>query len=240
LEPKLIPRLRLSGGTISINGIDISTLGLTTLRQAISMVPQDAHLFAGSLRSQLDPFDKHTDETLWAAMRSACLLEAQVESDTQCGDEVTSEKSDNDVNQRQQSSAEGHRKRFNLDTTIESGGSNLSVGERSLVSLARAIVKDSQIVVIDEATASVDPFTDSRIQSTIRTEFRGKTLLVIAHRLSTVIGYDRILVMNDGKVDAFGTPMELWAAGGIFGEMCNHSKLCLEDIEKAQEDIRTG
>ncbi|KAK4699731.1 hypothetical protein P7C70_g6527, partial [Phenoliferia sp. Uapishka_3] len=179
--------VELSGGTISIDGVNIANIGLEDLRQRIAIIPQDAVLFGGDLRTNLDPFGLYDDVVLWSALRRAGLVER---------DDATA----------QPSEKEGET-RFNLDTPIEDEGSNLvrtitspeprhpklmvssrlhlaekSVGERSLVSLARALAKDSQIVVLDEATANVDYETDSKVQRTISEEFRGKTLLCIAHR----------------------------------------------------------
>lgn len=124
--------------------------------------------------------------------------------------------------------------RFSLDTEVEDGGENLSHGQRSLLSLARALVKDSQIVVLDEATASVDLDTDSKIQETIVREFAHKTLLCIAHRLRTVIGYDRILVLEQGEILEFDTVLSLYRKEGAFHKMCVASNITEADIIKAQ------
>ncbi|KAK4049155.1 hypothetical protein OIV83_004300 [Microbotryomycetes sp. JL201] len=187
--------VELTSGRISIDGIDISKIGLTQLRDKLAIIPQDALLFNGTLRSNLDPFSVYEDRVLWDALRRAWLVERET---------------------LDQADRAGASSKFSLDTPIEDEGSNLSVGERSLVSLARALVKDSKIVVLDEATASVDAETDQRIQATIVNEFADKTLLVIAHRLRTVISYDRILVMSHGKVEAFDTPLNLFDEHGTF------------------------
>lgn len=109
-----------------------------------------------------------------------------------------------------------------------------SVGERSLVSLARALVKDSKVVVLDEATASVDAETDSRIQSTIRSEFKDKTLLVVAHRIRTIVNYDRVLVMANGQLESFDTPLALFDQGGTFHSLCVQSGISREEISGSQ------
>ncbi|KAM0786475.1 hypothetical protein ACM66B_001934 [Microbotryomycetes sp. NB124-2] len=203
--------VELSSGRISIDGIDISKIGLTQLRDKLAIIPQDALLFNGTLRSNLDPFSVYEDRTLWDALRRAWLVERE-ESD---GLDRTGQNGN----------------KFNLDMPIEDEGGNLSVGERSLVSLARALVKDSKIVVLDEATASVDAETDKKIQDTIVNEFADKTLLVIAHRLRTVISYDKILVMSHGQVEAFDTPLRLYDEHGTFHSLCVQSGISREDIE---------
>ncbi|CDO74908.1 hypothetical protein BN946_scf184988.g15 [Trametes cinnabarina] len=212
--------VELTSGSITIDGIDISKIGLKDLRSKISIIPQDPLLFSGTIRSNLDPFNLYSDAQLWDALRRSFLVEPSKaeEAGTDGTDTPTS--------------------RFNLETVIESEGSNLSVGERSLLSLARALVKDSQVVVLDEATASVDLETDSKIQQTIQTQFRHKTLLCIAHRLRTIISYDRILVMDAGKIAEFDTPVNLFKKpGGIFRTMCERSGITLEEIERSRARI---
>ncbi|EIW69200.1 hypothetical protein TREMEDRAFT_44369 [Tremella mesenterica DSM 1558] len=208
--------VELTSGRIIIDGVDISKLGLNTLRSRIAIIPQDPVLFSGTLRSNLDPFDQHPDATLYDALRRACLIEDDAESMTEKTPGRTSQG------------------RFTLDMPVEDEGMNLSVGERSLVSLARALVKNAQIVVLDEATAAVDLETDYKIQQTIHREFKGKTLLCIAHRLRTIISWDRILVMNAGQVEDFDTPLTLFDAGGMFRSMCERSGITREEIEKAR------
>ncbi|EIW68338.1 hypothetical protein TREMEDRAFT_32323 [Tremella mesenterica DSM 1558] len=197
----------LSSGSISIDDLDISKIGLNDLRSTVSIIPQDPLLFSGTLRSNIDPFHTRTDLELYDTLKRAHLVSSDSSLDGQ---------------------SQGNR--FTLDTVIEEEGGNLSVGERSLVSLARALVRGTKILVLDEATASVDVDTDSKIQETIRTEFKDKTLLCIAHRLRTILSYDRILVMSDGQVAEFDTPMNLYRLGGIFHEMCIKSSLTEDDI----------
>lgn len=193
----------LLSGAITIDGIDIATLGLKTLREAISIIPQDPVLFSGTLRSNLDPFEEHNDSDLHDALERAGLAG-----------------------------------RFALDAKIDTGGSNLSIGERSLISLARAFVRRAPITVLDEATAAVDLQTDLAIQHAIRAECRRthQTLLGIAHRLRTVIGWDKILVMDAGQVAEFASPLDLWDAGGIFRSMCEQSDITRAEIVRAQEE----
>lgn len=214
--------VELSSGSISIDGVDISTIGLKDLRSKISIIPQDPLLFSGTMRSNLDPFSQHSDVELWDALQRSCLLDSSITS-------------------KQSSSIDGVKSeqaptsRYGLDSTIESEGANLSVGERSLLSLARALVKDCKVVVLDEATASVDLDTDNKIQHTIQTEFQDRTLLCIAHRLRTIISYDRILVLDAGLVAEFDTPSNLFKMeGGVFRGMCERSNISLKDIETSR------
>lgn len=131
------------------------------------------------------------------------------------------------------------RTRFNLDTPVESEGQNLSVGERALLSLARALVNDSKIIILDEATASTDAVTDAKIQETIRREFTDKTVLCIAHRLRTIISFDKILVMDAGTCKEYAEPLELFCKeDSLFRSLCNKSDITLEDIQNAQEQAR--
>ncbi|KZP16437.1 ABC protein [Athelia psychrophila] len=203
----------LTSGSITIDGIDISTIGLKDLRSKISIIPQDPLLFSGTIRSNLDPFSLYTDAYLWDALHKSYLTTKAPDVDTEY-----------------EKSSEIPVSRYTLDTVIECEGANLSVGERSLLSLARALVKDSRVVIMDEATASVDLETDNKIQKTIQ-DLQGRTLLTIAHRLRTVISYDRILVLDAGMVVEFGAPLELFAKqGGIFRSMCEQSSISLEDF----------
>ncbi|EJD45804.1 ABC transporter [Auricularia subglabra TFB-10046 SS5] len=216
--------VELSGGSIKIDDIDISTLGLQDLRKQVAIIPQEPLLFSGTMRSNLDPFGEHDDAHLWDAMRRAHLVDEQTKPlpSEDHGDDATAVGARTPVN------------RFTLDTPIDDEGSNLSVGQRSLVSLARALVKNSRVLVLDEATASVDYETDARIQETIATEFKDRTILCIAHRLRTILGYDRIMVLSEGQIAELGTPMELFDnPDGIFRGMCERSSITFEDIRLA-------
>ncbi|KAI6025624.1 P-loop containing nucleoside triphosphate hydrolase protein [Pisolithus orientalis] len=210
--------VELSSGSIVLDGIDISTLGLKDLRTKISIIPQDPLLFSGTIRSNLDPFSKYDDAKLWDALHRSCLIDPPSAKDGEC-----------------ESGEEMRTDRYTLDSTIESEGTNLSVGERSLLSLARALVKGCKVVVLDEATASVGLETDHKIQNTIKTEFRDCTLLCIAHRLRTIISYDCVLVMDAGMVAEFDTPYNLYQKeGGLFHGMCERSNITLKDIEASR------
>ncbi|KAF7773337.1 hypothetical protein Agabi119p4_5504 [Agaricus bisporus var. burnettii] len=196
-------------GQITIDGIDIGKIGLRDLRTKLSIIPQDPLLFSGTVRAALDPFNIYDDARLWDALRRSSLLNS------------------NDKEQEVQTP-------ITLDTVIEPEGANLSAGERSLLSLARALVRDSKIVILDEATASVDLETDRIIQHTITTEFNGRTLLCIAHRLRTILNYDRILVLDAGRVAEYDTPETLFQKEtGIFRNLCEGSNITLEDIRES-------
>ncbi|KLU91374.1 hypothetical protein MAPG_09895 [Magnaporthiopsis poae ATCC 64411] len=202
-----------SGGRILIDGVDISTIGLGDLRSRLAIIPQDPTLFKGTVRSNLDPFDEHSDLELWDALRQANLVE-----------------------QQQQQQQPSRSPTIHLDSTVEEEGLNFSLGQRQLMALARALVRGSRIIVCDEATSSVDMETDAKIQATMATGFRGRTLLCIAHRLRTVIGYDRICVMDQGRIAELDGPLELWRrGGGIFRGMCDRSGIREEDIIAAKQ-----
>ena len=199
--------VELSGGSISIDGVNIATVGLKDLRTRLAIIPQDPTLFLGTIRSNLDPFNEHTDLELWSALRQSDLVGP---------DENLSDKTHG---------------RIHLDGVVEEEGLNFSLGQRQLMALARALVRGSQIIVCDEATSSVDMETDQKIQRTIQMGFKGKTLLCIAHRLKTIINYDRICVMDQGRIAELDTPLRLWENGGIFRGMCDRSGIRREDFE---------
>ncbi|KAI9463349.1 ABC transporter [Lactarius psammicola] len=230
----LFRMVELVSGSISIDGVDISKLGLNDVRKAISIIPQDSTLFSGTLRSNLDPFGQHDDARLWDALRRSYLVE-----ETKRISAVKPEL-DGEEEQLGTGATTPNAPRFTLDSTIEEEGSNLSVGQRSLVSLARALVKDSKILILDEATASVDYETDRKIQETIANEFRDRTILCIAHRLRTIISYDRICVLDDGKIVEFDAPEVLYAQDGLFRGMCERSSITLEDIRGARKEREAG
>ena len=152
--------VELSAGTIEIDGVDISSIGTHDLRSKLAIIPQDPTLFRGTVRSNLDPLNQHSDLEMWAALRQANLV---------ADDEV--------------SAADGGTGRVTLDGVVDEEGRNFSHGQRQLMALARALVRGSRIIVCDEATSSVDIETDRKIQRAIVQGFEGRTLLCIAHRL---------------------------------------------------------
>jgi ATP-binding cassette subfamily C (CFTR/MRP) protein 1 len=168
-------------GLIDIDGVDISKIGLHDLRNKLTIIPQDPVLFSGSLRMNLDPFNKHSDQELWQVLELSNL----------------------------KLFVNGLEK--GLLHEISEGGENLSVGQRQLVCLARALLRKTKVLILDEATAAVDLETDDLIQSTIRTEFKDCTVLTIAHRLNTIMDYDQIMVLDRGELMEFNTPDALLA-----------------------------
>ncbi|KAI9496002.1 hypothetical protein BDB00DRAFT_811355 [Zychaea mexicana] len=192
--------MEATSGRICIDGVDISKIGLEDLRSRLTIIPQDPVLFSGTLRSNLDPFDQHDEAELWAAMKRSHLIDLR---------------DDNDANDN---------KNVTLDSPVTENGSNWSQGQRQLIALARALVKKSSLIILDEATSSVDFDTDHKIQQTIREEFVDSSLLCIAHRIRTVADYDRILVLDHGKVIEFDTPYNLInREDGVFKQMCERS-----------------
>ncbi|GFO38362.1 canalicular multispecific organic anion transporter 1 [Plakobranchus ocellatus] len=188
--------IEAAGGSIVIDDVDISTIGLHDLREALTILPQDPVLFSGTVRFNLDPFDRHSDEAIWKALDHAHLGDSVRELPGQ------------------------------LEYVCEEGGQNLSVGQRQLMCLARSLLRKTRILVLDEATAAVDLETDTLLQETIRTEFKDCTVLTVAHRLNTVIDYDKILVLSNGKILEFGSPSELLSkTTGTFYSMAKESGL---------------
>ncbi|KAM7188324.1 P-loop containing nucleoside triphosphate hydrolase protein [Naviculisporaceae sp. PSN 640] len=234
--------VEISGGKITIDGLDISTIGLHDLRSRLAIIPQDPTLFRGTVRSNLDPFEEHTDLELWSALRQADLVqdEAPVQSQgqTTSGSSSSGDLAITHVDNTTPQQPQQQQGRIHLDSVVEEDGLNFSLGQRQLMALARALVRGSQIIVCDEATSSVDMETDDKIQATMAKGFKGKTLLCIAHRLRTIIGYDRICVMDKGRIAEMDTPLELWMnEGGIFRGMCDRSGIRVEDIRGAREAL---
>ncbi|GFS16304.1 multidrug resistance-associated protein 4 [Elysia marginata] len=184
-------RLAEPEGELTIDGVSIHSLGLHDLRKVISIIPQDPVLFTGSVRRNLDPFDEYSDSQLWTALEEVQLKEA-----------ITSNPD-------------------SLYMEVTEGGSNFSAGQRQLMCLARAVLGNTRILLIDEATANVDPITDELIQQTIRSKFKTCTVLTVAHRLHTIIDSDRIMVLDAGEIVEMDTPFELLTGreNGVFYSM---------------------
>ncbi|KAJ3317577.1 Multidrug resistance-associated protein 6, partial [Blyttiomyces sp. JEL0837] len=181
-----------SKGQVVIDGVDVSTIGLHTLRNRLQIIPQDPVLFTGTIRSNIDATNKHTDAEIWDALTIVGLKEYVSEL------------------------------ALRLDAPVTENGENLSLGQRQLLTLARAICARPKILVMDEASSAVDAAADSLIVDSIRTHFKDATVISIAHRLNTVAGFDRILVLDDGRVVEFDSPANLLRMeGGIFKGLVN-------------------
>ncbi|XP_060528661.1 multidrug resistance-associated protein 1-like [Cylas formicarius] len=188
--------IEAADGKIKIDGIDVADIGLHSLRSRLTIIPQDAILFSGTLRINLDPYDAHSDEDVWKVLELA------------------------------------HLKPFvktlpaGLSYKINEGGENLSVGQRQLICLARALLRKTKVLILDEATAAVDLETDDLIQKTIRKEFDNSTVLTIAHRLNTIMDSDRVLVLDKGRIAEFDSPEKLLEnKTSIFFGMCKDAGL---------------
>ncbi|XP_044275917.1 ATP-binding cassette sub-family C member 3 isoform X3 [Varanus komodoensis] len=182
-------------GEIKIDGLRIADIGLHDLRSKLTIIPQDPVLFSGTLRMNLDPFNKYSDEEIWNALELSHLKRFVSSQPTM------------------------------LDYECAEGGENLSVGQRQLVCLARALLRKTRILILDEATAAIDLETDDLIQMTIRTQFEDCTVLTIAHRLNTIMDYTRVLVLDKGTIAEFDTPSRLIASRGIFYGMAKDAGL---------------
>ncbi|XP_058218895.1 ABC transporter C family member 3-like [Rhododendron vialii] len=168
-----------AAGQILIDGINISSIGLHDLRSRLSIIPQDPTMFEGTVRSNLDPLEEYTDERIWEAL-DKCQL----------GDEV-------------------RKKEGKLDSAVTENGENWSMGQRQLVCLGRVLLKKSKVLVLDEATASVDTATDNLIQQTLKQHFSDCTVLSIAHRITTVVDSDMVLLLDNGLIEEHDSPTKL-------------------------------
>ncbi|XP_064236112.1 multidrug resistance-associated protein 1-like isoform X2 [Aotus nancymaae] len=191
-----------AGGKIIIDGIDISTIGLHDLRSKLNIIPQHPILFSGTLQMNLDPLNKYSDSKLWKVLE-LCHLKEFVQS--------LPEK---------------------LLYEISEGGENLSVGQRQLLCLARALLRKTKILILDEATASIDFETDKLVQTTIRKEFSDCTILTIAHRLQSIIDSDRVLVLDSGRIVEFEAPQKLIWQKGLFYEMTTEAGITQDSRTK--------
>jgi ABC-type multidrug transport system fused ATPase/permease subunit len=168
-----------AAGEIRIDGINILTIGLHDLRSRLSIIPQEPTMFEGTVRSNLDPLEEYADDQIWEAL-DKCQL----------GDEI-------------------RKKELKLDSPVSENGQNWSVGQRQLVCLGRVLLKRSKVLILDEATASVDTATDTLIQETLRQHFSGCTVITIAHRISSVIDSDMVLLLDQGLIEEHDSPARL-------------------------------
>mmetsp|Transcript_40055 Transcript_40055/g.94049 ORF Transcript_40055/g.94049 Transcript_40055/m.94049 type:complete len:488 (-) Transcript_40055:503-1966(-) len=193
----LLRLVEIESGSIRIDGVSIRSVGLGLLRSKIAVIPQDPTLFSGTIRSNLDPFSDYTDERLLEVLERVGLR------NTPTGQARAS-----------------HSAVESLSDDVSEGGSNFSVGQRQLIVIARALLCRAAIVIMDEATSSVDVETDLRIQRIMRTEFIDATCIIIAHRLNTIMDSDYILVMDDGRAAEFDAPSNLVKRpGGAFKKL---------------------
>ncbi|KAG0140699.1 hypothetical protein CROQUDRAFT_664859 [Cronartium quercuum f. sp. fusiforme G11] len=210
-------------GRIVIDGQDISKLDLATLRSRLTIIPQESVMFTATIRWNLDPFSEHEDSRIWDALRRvgmAAPLGIVNETTARSG---TSGSGENEIAWI-----------TSLDLEVEDGGRNFSTGQRQLLAIARAILKlqNNSILILDESTASLDAESDEKIQKTIRTEMENATILCIAHRLKTIVDYDKVLVLGQGEVLEFGKPAELLSKeGSAFKQLCERSGN-LEELKK--------
>ncbi|XP_068754030.1 ATP-binding cassette sub-family C member 4-like isoform X2 [Montipora capricornis] len=181
-------------GKVLIDGVDIGSINLQEARRSMAVITQDPILFGGTLKRNIDPFSEYSDQDLWTALEEVQLKTLVEDLPGQ------------------------------LEFELKESGTNLSVGERQLVCLARALVQKSKIIIMDEATANVDFKTDRLIQEVIHDKFKDSTVLTIAHRLNTIMDYDKVLVLDGGRVVEFDKPEALIRKGGLFAEMISQTQ----------------
>ena len=181
-------------GSILIDGVDIKAVKLNLLRSRLSIIPQDPVLFEGTVRYNLDPENLKSDPELWSSLEVVQLKDVINES------------------------ADG------LQTKISEGGENFSAGQRQLFCIARAILRDSKILIMDEATASIDMQTDAMIQDVIKTAFSNRTVITIAHRVATILNCDKIIVLSQGQVIEYDTPENLLNSDTVFASLVKENK----------------
>jgi len=185
---------------ISIDGVDTLRIGLKDLRSKLGIIPQNPVLFSGTIRSNLDPFDEYSSDEIWKALEQCHMKESVEEMHGQ------------------------------LDAQVAEYGQNLSSGMRQMLVLGRALLRKCKILLLDEATASVDIETDREIQRTLREAFQGCTVLTIAHRINTIMDSDKILVLKDGQAEEFAPPKELLEdEKSTFSEIVRHAQVDEKD-----------
>jgi len=247
--------LEAEKGKIVIDGVDIGLIGLQDLREAITIVPQDPTLFTGTVRSNLDPFNLFTDEEIFTTLRQVQLIgpptsatcspegtpgaaNTPMGSETPASSQTLQSSEDNELSlSRKLTNTRDNANPFtNLSSPVAESGSNLSQGQRQLLCLARALLKAPRVLLMDEATASIDYTTDSKIQETLRA-VKDSTIITIAHRLQTIIDYDKVLVLDKGEVIEFDTPWGLLLKEkSIFRGMCEMSG----DLESLLEGAKAA
>ncbi|OJJ45815.1 hypothetical protein ASPZODRAFT_98737 [Penicilliopsis zonata CBS 506.65] len=205
----------LVGGRVTVDGVDIAAIPLHRLRTSITLIPQEPVLFSGDVQSNLDPFGETGDSELQAAL-AACSIRISGGSSSGSGSDT-------------------ERQTLRLDTPVATNGENFSQGQRQVLSLARALCRRSKVVLLDEATASVDHATDMHMQRLLRTVFPDATIIAIAHRLRTIMDYDRVLVMAEGEIVENGSPAQLIDQKGVFWSMLKNTGEYDELVHMVQE-----
>jgi len=275
--------VELCAGKIVIDGVDCARIGLASLREKLSIIPQDPVLFRGTIRFNMDPFNQHEDHEIIQALRRSHLLgaltsilrgmqnkqkderrkarEARIAERQKAMEDAKSGANQSrcccpggsagarSINRRgdgyvavplpfPEEEEEKGKELTVLDVEVDAQGENFSVGQRQLLCMARALLRHSKILVLDEATAAVDTKTDELIQATIRNEFKNCTMLTIAHRINTIIDADRVLVMDLGRVAEFDTPGNLLAnEKGAFTSLVNDTG---PEVSRYLKDVATG
>ena len=187
--------IEIEDGSIVLDGINIKEIGLDDLRGRIAIIPQEPLLFSGTLRDNLDPQHEYADEEIWSSLERAQMKNVIVDAPA------------------------------GLDTIVEEHGTNYSVGQRQLLCVARALLRKSKVILMDEATASIDLETDMKIQKTIREEFSDSTVITIAHRIHTIIDSDRVMVLEMGELKEFDRPSVLLQnSESMFSQLVEKSK----------------
>lgn len=246
--------VELMGGKIEIDGVDISKLDIEDLREQITMIPQDPIMFSGTLRYNLDPFDECTDERMIELIKKAGLeyllegvskQELKEKNEKELKDKLAGKTTEEDESSSSENKEDEKKEKKDdekkeedeeedgkgLKFKVKEEGKNLSVGERQLICIIRAILRCNKIVILDEATANIDVVTEQAIQTLIKEEFQGATVMCIAHRLNTIIKSDKVLVMDKGQAIEFDSPKALMAdKTSVFSGMLKEKKRSTEEF----------
>lgn len=222
-----------SSGRILIDGVDIHTMGLHLLRSSLSVISQDAVLLAGTIRYNLDPFQQYDDAWLHQCLQRVGLADGRHETPT---DVPYDEKKSDKIHESEKphdsfpSNTPNPSLHLNLDFEVSEHGANISQGQRSLISIARALVRRSKIVILDEATASIDRRADTQLQAMLNAVMGDATVLTVAHRLETIVSMcDRVVVMDSGRVAEFDALPELFARpDSLFKGLCDAANITIE------------
>lgn len=228
----LLRTVEPTNGRILIDGVDIHTVGLHLLRSSLSVISQDAVLLAGTIRYNLDPFQQYDDAWLRQCLRRVGLAGSTPDTDGSSSsgqDKDIGDSSGKEEKNHQDCDPNGGSQSLTLDSEVREGGANLSHGQRSLISIARALVRRSKILILDEATASIDGRADAELQVMLNEVVGDATVLTVAHRLDTIVATcDKVAVMDNGRVAEFGGVSELYSKpDSLFRALCDASKTTL-------------